>query len=291
MSDWTYVNGTMLVEIPFYSVKKDRVKDYIEWSINQVKKYGYDITGSEGPAEIYINMPAHPCMYSSETSDSWDNANIQIVGSLRDRMLGQTRNEVKAFLKKLSLYMSLDNINITVNGYDEEVITETAYSHLYDYNDNEHYDEYEKLRDKLYEIQMANKHRYFDSLLNIKIGSEFAEIITNSSPSTIEGFLNNFGIDRIIDWDFTERIIEWYKEHKVKLPNPDEEKYVGWFKKRKYPPKPDNEKLIDELRSKAYGRNSYDYDPVEQEKNRRIYRIVDTAVNDKKLMEKVNRWG
>ena len=29
MSDWTYVNGTMLVEIPFYSVKKDRVKDYI----------------------------------------------------------------------------------------------------------------------------------------------------------------------------------------------------------------------------------------------------------------------
>lgn len=291
MSDWTYVQGTMSVQIPFYSVKKDRVKEYIEWSIKQVRKYGFDITGSEGPAEFYINLPAHPSMYSSETSDSWCRANIHIVGSLRDRMLNQTKDETNAFLKKLSLYMSLDNINITINGYGEEVITETTYSKLYDYTDNEHSDEYEKLRNKLYEIQLANKYRFFDSLLNLKLGSDIAEIISNSSPATIEGLFCNFGLDRIFDWDFTDRIKDWYKEHKVKINAVEDEKYNSWFRKRKYPPKPNNEDLLEELHSKVYGPNSYEYDTVEQVKNKRIYHIVDTAINDKRLMEKVNMWG
>lgn len=292
MSDWTYVAGTMQVEIPFYTVNKDRVKEYIEWSINQVKKYGHDISGSEGPAEIYVNTVAHPSMYSSETSDSWQFANIQIVGSLRDRMLGETRNEVIAFLKKLALFMGLDNIEITVHAYSKsETITEHAYSKLYDYNDTETYDKNEPYRDKIFNIQTQNKHRFFDHVLNLQTAANIAEIITNSSPTTIEGLLNNFGLDRHIDWNFTDHITEWYTDHKIKIPNPEDESYNHWFKKRKYPPKPDLNKLCDELRSKAYGAESYTYDPVEQEKNRRIYRIVDTAVSDKRLMDKVNMWG
>lgn len=292
MSDWTYVNGTIRVTVPFYTVKKDRVKEYIEWAINQVKKRGCDITGSEGPAEYFVNIPAHPTMYSSESTDSWDNAYIQIIGSLRDRMQDQTRNEVNAFLKRLNYYMIVEGIDITVSGSGEpEEIIEHAYSFLYDYSDDEHYDEYEKYRDKLFRIQLANRHKFYDSLMTFKAAADIAELISNASPNTIEGFLCNFGLNRIIDWTFTDNICDWYKEHKVSVPDQDDKQYDKWFRKKKYPPKHEDQKLVDELHDKAYGKDSYDYDEVEKVKNKRLYRIVEVAIRDKDVMKKVNMWG
>lgn len=234
MSNWTVVSGTLQVEIPFQTVVKERVKDYVDWAIARVKHYGYDITGSERSAEIYVNVQDRYTCWSSECGDSWSIAHIQIVGALRDRELNCTVCEIKAFLKKLAQFVLISNVNINVSDcIGKETIVDYYYSKLDKFDNIKSYTANERYRKKLFDIQLRNQHRFFDNLLNFKTCVNIAEIISKASPSTIEGLLSNFGLNELLSWDFDERIIKWYKKHKVKIPKIEEEHYKRWFANKK----------------------------------------------------------
>lgn len=208
MSNWTYVNGTLTVEIPFQTVIKDRVKDYVVWSISQTKKHGYDITGSEGYAEMYVNTQNLMTMWSSECGNSWSIAHVQIVGSLRDRELECTIDEIKKFLKKLVQFVSIRDVNIRVSdSIHKEILTEHYYSKLYELDDAKLYNMNHEYRSKIFNIQLHNQHRFFDNLLDFRTCANIAEILSRASPTAIDCLLSNFGLDRLLSWDFDEHIV------------------------------------------------------------------------------------
>lgn len=288
MSYWSYVNGTITVRTPFYSGDINRIKDYITWSIKQVRHYGNDITGSEGPAEFYVNVGGHPSSYSSETTDNWDYGYITVVGSLRDREGPETIEETKKFLRRLEHFLNIEYINLNVAGDGTVNITENVYSKLREVDAD--WDKNEEYRDQLFRIQLQNKHRFFDQLLTLEKSCEIAEILTNVSPDTLTGLLCNFGIDRAIDWDYTDSYYDWFKKHKVTAHDPEDIIYEGWFRKRKYPPKVSVDILVGDLRDKVYGTNKYKYPTVERKKLRRLYGLTKAASQNKDVMEEFNRW-
>lgn len=234
MSNWVVISGTLRVEIPFQTVVKERVKDYVDWAIARVKHYGYDITGSERSAEIYVNGQDCYTCWTSECGNSWSIAHIQIVGSLRDRELDYTVDEAKSFLKKFAQFVNICDVNLRISDtLEEKIVTDHYYSKLDKFDDIKSYTANERYRKKLFCIQLHNQHRFFDNLLNFKTCVNIAEIISKASPSAIEGLLSNFDLDRLLSWDFDERIVEWYKKHKIKIPKIEEEHYKRWFADKK----------------------------------------------------------
>lgn len=288
MSHWTYVTGTVRVEIPFQTVVKDRVKDYIEWSIKQLKKKNIDITGSEGPANFFVNVFPHPSLYSSETGDSWSYGFITIAGSLRDREDSETIKEVKNFIKYLDYFMDVDDVMLEVSGDNKTTINTSYYAEIYACDDT--WNENEKFRDKLYNIRFKNKHRFFDAQMTLEKAADIAEFITNVSPDTLEGLLCNFGIDRHIDWDYTDRMKSWYKDRHVTIRQPDDLHFKEWFKKRKYPKSPTIEELRDELCDLAYNADHYALPHAEQKKISKLYRIVNVASRSKTVTKTLAKW-
>lgn len=232
MSNWTVVSGMLQVEIPFQTVIKERVKDYIDWSIAQVKKYGYDIAGSEGPVEFHVNPQNRSSCWSSERGDSWRNACITIVGTLRDRELNCIVDETKAFLKKFAQFASIDYVNVYVSGNAcEETIVDHYYSKLDKFDDIRSYTANQRYHKKLFDIQLHNQHRFFDNLLNFKTCANIAEIISRASPAVIVCLFNNFGLDRVLNCDFDEHHLAWCKMHKVNT-DIEKERCTRWFNKK-----------------------------------------------------------
>lgn len=289
MSHWTYINGTINVTLPFDTVLKSRVTDYIDWSIAQTRKYGFNITGSESPAIFYSAPGNHPSLYSSEMTDAWGYGYISVFGSLRDREVEETVNETNAFLKKLSQFLRIENVNITIN----DVRIDTApYEHLNIMDETDIWEKNEKYRDKLFEIRLMNSHRFFDHVLTLEKSCEIAEILTHVSPDTLEGLLCNFGIDRMIDWDFTDHRKEWFKSHKIPVRKPEESKYDVWFKNKKCPPKATPKQLLDKLENECYGPNEYNYSTEDRENMYRLCGLTRIALNNKSVMKKFKKdWG
>jgi hypothetical protein len=288
MSHWTYVNGTIHVRTPFYSCKVGRIKEYIEWSIAQVKRYGIDITGSEGPARFFVNAGGHPSCYSSETADTWDYGFVTVMGSLRDREDEETLNEADLFLKRLEHFLRLETIRITVSGDKTKTIDGNAYSKINAFDDD--WEKNEKYRDKLFNIQLKNSHRFFDQMLTLEKASEIAEILTHVSPDTLEGLLCNFGVGRTFDWDFTDRRKDWFKEHKVVVRPLDQSCFESWYKKRRWPKKVSAEEIEDELDELAYSDDRYDITEQERKKFAKLRNIVHLARQNEDVMKEVERW-
>ena len=68
---------------------------------------------------------------------------------------------------------------------------------LSSYRDKEFDDDYdknEKFRDKLFNIQLANSHRFYDEQLTLEKASDIAEFLTHVSPDTLDGFLSHYFI-------------------------------------------------------------------------------------------------
>ena len=172
MSHWTYVNGTISVETPFSTSVRSRIEDYILWSIKQIRKHGVDITGSESPVRFFVHCGFHPSCYTSESADTWNYGYITVVGSLRDREDQETVNETDAFLKRLEHFLRVEEVNITVSGDEKHTFNGNAYSEIKEFNDD--YDKNEKFKDKLFNIQLANSHRFYDEQLTLEKASDIA---------------------------------------------------------------------------------------------------------------------
>ena len=279
MSHWTYVNGTISVETPFSTSVRSRIEDYILWSIRQIRKRGVDITGSESPVRFFVHCGYHPSCYTSESADTWNYGYITVVGSLRDREDQETVNETNAFLKRLEHFLRVEEVNITISGDEKHTFNGNAYSEIKEFNDD--YDKNEKFRDKLFNIQLANSHRFYDEQLTLEKASDIAEFLTHVSPDTLDGFLSNFGIDRTIDWEFNESRIDWFQKHKIKIRPIEDTHYRTWFNKRKYPPKVTLEGLKDELDELAYGDKQYDFTEQEHKKITTLRTVIDAVQGSK----------
>lgn len=289
MSHWTYVNGTISVETPFSTSVRSRIEDYILWSIRQIRKHGVDITGSESPVRFFVHCGFHPSCYTSESADTWNYGYITVVGSLRDREDQETVNETDAFLKRLEHFLRVEDVNITVSGDEKHTFNGNAYSEIKEFNDD--YDKNEKFRDKLFDIQLANSHRFYDEQLTLERASDIAEFLTHVSPDTLDGFLSNFGIDRTIDWEFNERRIDWFQKHKIKIRPIEDTHYQTWFNKRKYPPKVTLEELKDELDELAYGDKQYDFTEREHKKITTLRTVIDAAQGSKTAKKYIDKWS
>lgn len=286
MSHWTYVNGTIFVATPFSTSVRSRIEDYILWSIRQIRKRGVDITGSESPVKFFINCGYHPSCDPSESAETWDYGYITVVGSLRGREDQKTIDETGAFLRRLEHFLRVEEVNITVSGDESHIFNGNAYSKIKEFDDD--YDKNEKFRDKLFNIQLANSHRFYDEQLTLEKASDIAEFLTHVSPDTLDGFLNHFSIDRTIDWEFTDRRVEWFKDHKVNVRSVEDRRYEEWFRKRKYPAKVTLEELKDELDELAYGDKRYEFTVREHEKITKLKTAIETVQSNKAAKKQVD---
>lgn len=102
MSYWTHITACIYVDTWNPNEFTKDVAGYIK----DVLKNAPDITGSEGPADIFVNA------LSGHSSSSWDHENdcyieyqtraaITIIGDLRDRLKEQTRDEYESFVRFL----------------------------------------------------------------------------------------------------------------------------------------------------------------------------------------------
>ena len=286
MSHWTYVNGIIFVETPFYTSVRSRIEDYILWSICQIRKRGVDITGSESPVKFFVHCGYHPSCDPSESAETWNYGYITVVGSLRDREDQKTIDETAAFLRRLEHFLRVEEINVTVSGDEKYTFNGNAYSKIKKFDDD--YDKNEKFRDKLFNIQLTNRHRFYDEQLTLEKASDIAEFLTNVSPDTLDGFLNHFGIDRTIDWNFTDHRVDWFKEHKVKVRSIEDKHYEEWYRKRKYPAKVTLKELKDELDELAYGDKRYEFTAREHEKITKLKTAIETVQSNKAVKKQVD---
>ena len=286
MSHWTYVNGTIGVKTPFSTSVRSRIEDYILWSIRQIRKRGVDITGSESPVKFFVHCSYYPSCDPYESAETWDYGYITVVGSLRGREDQTTIDETNAFLRRLEHFLRIEEINITVSGDEKYTFNGNAYSKIKKFDDD--YDKNEKFRDKLFNIQLANSHRFYDEQLTLEKASDIAEFLTHVSPDTLDGFLNHFGIDRTIDWEFTDRRVEWFKDHKVNVRSVEDRRYEEWFRKRKYPAKVTLEELKDELDELAYGDKRYEFTAREHEKITKLKTAIEIVQSNKAAKKQVD---
>ena len=286
MSHWTYVNGTIGVKTPFSTSVRSRIEDYILWSIRQIRKRGVDITGSESPVKFFVHCSYYPSCDPYESAETWDYGYITVVGSLRGREDQKTIDETGAFLRRLEHFLRVEEVNITVSGDESHTFNGNAYSKIKEFDDD--YDKNEKFRDKLFNIQLANSHRFYDEQLTLEKASDIAEFLTHVSPDTLDGFLNHFGIDRTIDWEFTDRRVEWFKDHKVNVRSVEDRRYEEWFRKRKYPVKVTLEELKDELDELAYGDKRYEFTAREHEKITKLKTAIEIVQSNKAAKKQVD---
>lgn len=289
MSHWTYVNGTISVKTPFSTSVRSRIEDYILWSIRQIRKRGVDITGSESPVKFFVHCGYHPSCDPYESAETWDYGYITVVGSLRGREDQTTIDETDAFLRRLEHFLRVEEVNITVSGDEKHTFNDNVYSKIKEFDDD--YDKNEKFRDKLFNIQLANSHRFYDEQLTLEKASDIAEFITHVSPDTLVCFLNHFGIDRTIDWEFTDRRVEWFKDHKVNVRPVEDRRCEEWFRTRKYPAKVTMEELKDELDELAYGDKRYDFTVREHKKITKLRTIIDAARDSKVAKRYIDKWS
>lgn len=279
MSHWTYVNGTIGVKTPFSTSVRSRIEDYILWSIHQIRKRGVDITGSESPVKFFVHCSYYPSCDPYESAETWDYGYIMVVGSLRGREDQKTIDETNAFLRRLEHFLRVEEVNITVSGDEKHTFNGNAYSKIKEFDDD--YDKNEKFINKLFNIQLVNSHRFYDERLTLEKASDIAEFLTHVSPDTLDGFLSHFGIDRTIDWEFTDRRVEWFKDHKVNVRPVEDRRCEEWFSKRKYPAKVTMEELKDELDELAYGDKRYDFTVREHEKIVTLKNTIGTVQSNK----------
>ena len=134
MSKWVYVVGT--IEVETYN-RSEKPKKYLKNLIKDAPK----ITGSEGPVEVFVNIPSghnvsvtgdcnacpHGKLKGSDivckrkegdqctTGYYQTRALITLYGNLRDREIKQTEEEYSAFVRFLEEDCGLGIDNVALN--------------------------------------------------------------------------------------------------------------------------------------------------------------------------------
>lgn len=209
MSNWSYVNGVIKVETPFYTPNKEIVKGYIKWAVDEVVKRTGGITGSELDCEYFINVSENSSSsdythITGKTTEEYSRGTITLNGSFRDRWTDDTIKEVNKFLYKLNFYIQIDFINICVD--DKTIVVNPLDVDFIFREDNEKY------MDKFLRIQFKNKNRYFDNIVSERF-IEVCNLLQSISPKMAKKVFK-----RVSSWykaDFTKYYNETIKELKL----------------------------------------------------------------------------
>lgn len=133
MSEWAYINGSILVEIPG---KTQEEKDKV---VAALLKELPRISGSEGSMcaqalmlEGYGERPNPKLVEEGlvEGPVTQDFYNIVLTGFLRNRFLTDTTDEFYDFLQELYDRVAIRDMAVSINGINEEYEQETRF---YDY--------------------------------------------------------------------------------------------------------------------------------------------------------------
>ncbi len=111
MSYWTHIVASMHVET---GIQSDNMKSVIEEKLKEAPK----ITGSEGPADVFVNIPSGYNFYGvcdGKRIKYQTRAVITINGDLRDRLENDTCSEFDDFVKFIKEDCDYRIRNITVN--------------------------------------------------------------------------------------------------------------------------------------------------------------------------------
>lgn len=142
MSYWTYVRGYIKVDCV------GRTQPEIEYILKSILDHMPRITGSEGDVTIHIvkedgNSSSLSCdeyfdctnnlvdLYGNKSyKDGWLETQSKfylfLEGSLRDRQFEQTYKETMKFLCRLAKRISVEDILIKVQGYEQSVTIDNA---------------------------------------------------------------------------------------------------------------------------------------------------------------------
>lgn len=135
MSFWTYINGTITVS-PFGRTQSEK-RYVLETVLCHLPK----VTGSEGNMDIYILQKNGYNSYSSHNEFGVasemriQNQYIIILnGSLRDRTFEETFKELNIFLNRLAKRVNVEDILVSLKGYDKEFIfkNKKPYENMYE---------------------------------------------------------------------------------------------------------------------------------------------------------------
>jgi hypothetical protein len=136
-----------------------------------------------------------------------------------------------------------------------------------------------------------NKFKYFDQYLTLEHAAEIMEVLRNLGPKTMDGMLNNFGFDRVIDWDFNDHHEDWMKREKIAIPTDVTRKDIDdWFRKRKYPKKLSLEAFSEKLDDLVYG-HKQERPVTEQEFFRQVRTYISHALANEDIRKEVEKWG
>ena len=135
MSYWTYVNGTITVNVP------GRTQPEIRYILETVIAHLPKVTGSEGNMDVYL-IQKNGHNFSSTHNEfgiwqkDWEQMQTKYIivldGSLRDRMFSQTFKELNIFLNRLSKRLQVDDILVSLKSHD-------PYEKEYLFRDSEKY--------------------------------------------------------------------------------------------------------------------------------------------------------
>lgn len=137
MSYWTYVNGTITVNVP------GRTQPEIRYILETVIAHLPKVTGSEENMDVHLIQKNGHNFFSTHNEfgiwqKDWKQMQTKYIivldGSLRDRMFSQTFKELNIFLNRLSKRLQVDDILVSLKAYDKEYIFKDseAYFDMYE---------------------------------------------------------------------------------------------------------------------------------------------------------------
>jgi len=233
MSFWSYIQGTIEVEtMPDFHSRED-LETYVKYVIDEINKKTGGITGSEGPAEFFVNSHRYASMFSN-AGEGFTKAYITIHGHLRDRSNHETIPEFKKFISHLYLYMDIENILVrTSDSLQSHLFTsaEIGSDHLSNtflaehidadpypiFSDNDEEDAVnESKRRKLFRVQQKHAEKYFKMLFKGKELDKYKWALAHMPLSEVASTLDSM---RAIE-DYTPDIdyIEIYLERGLDIP-------------------------------------------------------------------------
>lgn len=138
MSWWTYVRGTIYVDVP------GRTQPEIEYILKTVLDHLPVVTGSENDMEVhFVKRAFYNCSSSHDEFgmrtnnlkddygyrsrhhgmlDTQSQYVLVLDGSLRDRMFEQTKREFMKWLCRLSKRLFVNDILVEISGYDQRLL-------------------------------------------------------------------------------------------------------------------------------------------------------------------------
>jgi len=137
MSSWTYVNGTITVDVmgrtqPEKRYILDTVLDHLpivtgsEGSMNvyTIQKNGYNASSSHDEFGFRTNNLIDS--YGDKSRNGWlytqDEYILVVDGSLRDMEFDETLQEFMKWLCRLAKRISIEDVMVEIRGYDEKAL-------------------------------------------------------------------------------------------------------------------------------------------------------------------------